>query len=291
MQNKCESQSCIIFFNGTDQGKTARTPISTLVFILQVRSAKEFKMTNKNEILVYSRNNIAYTDSVTVANKFGKRHDDVIRAIENIECSSQFRHRNFAVSKKVQNNKLEYLVYEMTWKGYSFVIMGFTGKKAGKFKEDFIEAFDSMQQVLSIQKQNQGSESWNLTRNNGKLLRKLETDAIERLVGYAVKNKSKSASRYYSLITDMEYKALFYFAEAIEKPNKIRRLLNEMQLIHLATAESIVARIIHKNIDAGVHYKAIYKLCKEEIERFAEMVGVSAVPLSGEPLRIVNEGT
>ena len=37
---------------------------------------------------------------------------------------------------------------EMTRDGFMFVVMGFTGKKAGHIKESFIEAFNMMEERL-----------------------------------------------------------------------------------------------------------------------------------------------
>jgi anti-repressor protein len=39
----------------------------------------------------------------------------------------------------------------MTRDGFSFLVMGFTGGKAAKFKEDFIAAFNQMEQMLKAQ--------------------------------------------------------------------------------------------------------------------------------------------
>lgn len=40
------------------------------------------------------------TTSLKVAELFGKRHDDVLKKIRNLECSSNFRLRNFAETFK-----------------------------------------------------------------------------------------------------------------------------------------------------------------------------------------------
>jgi anti-repressor protein len=42
--------------------------------------------------------------------------------------------------------KAEY--YVMTKDGFSFLVMGYTGKAAGKFKEDFIDAFNKMDSII-----------------------------------------------------------------------------------------------------------------------------------------------
>lgn len=40
-----------------------------------------------------------WTTSLLVAEKFAKRHADVMRAVQNLECSPAFAERNFALSE------------------------------------------------------------------------------------------------------------------------------------------------------------------------------------------------
>ena len=39
-------------------------------------------------------------------------------------------------------------MYELTRDGFSFLVMGFTGKNAARFKEDYIRAFKPMNAYL-----------------------------------------------------------------------------------------------------------------------------------------------
>ena len=73
--------------------------------------------------------------SLMVAEKFEKRHADVIRAIENLECSQVFRERNFALSSYKSQQGKELPMVEMTRDGFTFLAMGFTGSEAAKWKE------------------------------------------------------------------------------------------------------------------------------------------------------------
>lgn len=86
--------------------------------------------------------------SKAIADFFGKNHRDVLRDISNLDCSDEFRERNFALSsyRSVQNKKLP--CYEMTKDGFCFLAMGFTGKEAAKWKEAFINAFNQMEALL-----------------------------------------------------------------------------------------------------------------------------------------------
>ena len=53
-------------------------------------------------------------DSRNVAAVFGKRHDDVLRAVRYLECSDDFRQRNFAPSDYQNDQGRDTPCYEMT---------------------------------------------------------------------------------------------------------------------------------------------------------------------------------
>ena len=88
------------------------------------------------------------TTSEVIAKEFKKEHRDVVRAIENLDCSNEFRVRNFAQSNFVNSQGRSFDSYEMTKDGFTFLVMGFTGERAAKIKESFIEAFNLMESVL-----------------------------------------------------------------------------------------------------------------------------------------------
>ncbi|EGQ9498909.1 TPA: Rha family transcriptional regulator, partial [Vibrio parahaemolyticus] len=47
------------------------------------------------DLVFISQTNKLVTDSFLVAKYFGKRHDDVLRKIRNLNCSYTFTNRNF----------------------------------------------------------------------------------------------------------------------------------------------------------------------------------------------------
>lgn len=98
--------------------------------------------------LVFIENGQAVTDSLTVADVFGKGHDKVLRDIRSMECSEQFRLANFGESTYVNSQNKEMPKYFMTKKGFTLLAMGYTGKEAMKFKEAYIEQFEEMEQRL-----------------------------------------------------------------------------------------------------------------------------------------------
>ena len=88
------------------------------------------------------------TTSNQVAQHFGKRHDTVLRAIRNLECSTDYRLRNFAASSYLNEQGKEQPCFRLTRDGFVFLAMGFTGKEAAHWKEAYIKAFNQMESEI-----------------------------------------------------------------------------------------------------------------------------------------------
>lgn len=99
--------------------------------------------------LVVVKDGKALCTSLMVAEKFDKNHRDVLRAIENLECSQEFRERNFAPSFYKSQQGKELPMYEMARDGFTFLAMGFTGSEAAKWKEAYINAFNKMEYIIN----------------------------------------------------------------------------------------------------------------------------------------------
>lgn len=91
--------------------------------------------------------------SLDIADRFDKRHSDVMRAISNMDCSSDFTERNFALSEYKDKSGKSNSCFNMTRDGFAYLAMGFTGKAAALWKERFIEAFNAMEQYILEEKQ------------------------------------------------------------------------------------------------------------------------------------------
>lgn len=106
--------------------------------------------TKKMQLVITYKNQVT-TTSVLVAEKFLRRHDDVLKAIRNVECSDEFRARNFTAStyKSVQNKDLP--MYIITRDGFTLLMMSFTGGRAAAFREEFINEFNRMEKLLKTE--------------------------------------------------------------------------------------------------------------------------------------------
>lgn len=101
-----------------------------------------------NEIVFRGANDQAMTSNLLVAKEFGKEHNKVMRDINNLACSQEFRAANFGESSYVSEQGKEFPMFTMTKDGFSFLVMGYTGKKAAQFKEAYINAFNKMESEI-----------------------------------------------------------------------------------------------------------------------------------------------
>lgn len=105
--------------------------------------------------IVSERNGVPITTSLIVAEKFEKRHDVVLRSIEDTISDMDYETAKLWFHKttyKAKGNRKSYPMYEMNRDGFSLLVMGFTGEKALHWKINYIKAFDTMEEyITSIQ--------------------------------------------------------------------------------------------------------------------------------------------
>ncbi|RDY70284.1 hypothetical protein DXT76_13495 [Halobacillus trueperi] len=102
--------------------------------------------------LVFIENNRPVADSLTVAEAFGKRHDNVIKDIRSLECSQEFSLLNFEESTYKTERGRKYPMFIMTERGFTLLVMGYTGPNAMEFKEKYIEEFHKMREQIQNNK-------------------------------------------------------------------------------------------------------------------------------------------
>ncbi|MEI7195048.1 Rha family transcriptional regulator [Pectobacterium versatile] len=103
------------------------------------------------------------TDTFQIAEAFGKRHADVLRAFKNSRFSDEFRRAHFCAVEKINNLGLfdkKQTYYRMDFSGFMMLVMGFSGAKADAVKEAYINAFNWMTAELR-----KYSESYEAERN------------------------------------------------------------------------------------------------------------------------------
>jgi anti-repressor protein len=134
-------------------------------------------------LVIKSEKGNPVTTSLLVAEKFGKRHVEVLDAIR--ELIGKAENSTFVENQSI--NKMFYLttniqhmptgggikenpLFVMNRDGFSLLVMGFTGEKALKFKIEFINAFNKMESELKTKLPQSFSEALQLAADQAKQL-------------------------------------------------------------------------------------------------------------------------
>ena len=106
---------------------------------------------------------------------------------------------------------------------------------------------------------------WLLTRQQGKLVRREETDAIQVLIEYAKKQGSEHSEKLY-----MTYSKLVNSLVGIKANSRDKVDFGILMIIR--QLEDMFTRVITTSMENEIHYKEIYQICKKQGTQFVEMV-------------------
>lgn len=106
------------------------------------------------ELVFKGANDQALTNSLLVAEKFGKEHKHVLDSIRELVkgCAENSADPMFEETTYVNvQNKQNYPMFVMNRDGFTLLAMSFTGSKAMQFKLEYINAFNQMERALKNQ--------------------------------------------------------------------------------------------------------------------------------------------
>ena len=102
---------------------------------------------------VTEKSGIPVVSSRRVADVFGKPHDNVLKSVRNlveglVEISESEWQNNFILSRYKNSQNKHQPEYLLTKKGFTLLAVGFSGKKALKFKIQYIDKFEKMETFI-----------------------------------------------------------------------------------------------------------------------------------------------
>lgn len=108
--------------------------------------------------LTVSEQGIPLASSLDVAKVFEKEHFHVLRDIENLlkDIPEDFIATNFGLVEYTDAKGEKRPMYNLTRDAFTLLAMGFTGKKAMRFKVLYIETFNAMEKALVEQTKKRG---------------------------------------------------------------------------------------------------------------------------------------
>lgn len=100
------------------------------------------------ELVFKSEKGTPITNSLLVAQKFGKEHRNVLQNIRNLTAENSAVSQMFYETTYFNERNQQQPMYTMNRDGFSILVMGFTGSQALNFKVEFINAFNKMEQTI-----------------------------------------------------------------------------------------------------------------------------------------------
>lgn len=189
--------------------------------------------------LVIMHNRQAVTTSLVLAEVFDKKHKNVIQTISSkinsAENSAQYK-KMFAESTYTDRSGKQNKMYYLNRDGFTFIAMGFTGRKADEFKLKYIDAFNKMEEQIrnqSLQVQNQSTDD--LKRAN--LLYKIANLTSDEEL------KEESLKSSYELVT----------GKSIQKPKK-----TDYQKLYDAVTERY-GDSVEDNLKGAIRFIRVWK--------------------------------
>jgi Rha family phage regulatory protein len=201
------------------------------------------------------------TTSRIIADKFGKRHDNVIQKIKSLvddDSVEFFSALEIKEAEYIDSQGKPRKEYHLNRDQFVFVVMGFTGKKANKFKAEFIKRFNFMERELLARVE---------TRAIAKQVRHSLTDSISDHLDDNTMHKKFAYSNYTKLVykkvlgaTVKKYKE----KHRIPVNANVRDYLSIEQLEGIQCCESKIASYIEA-LKTVLSDKEIYEKVKEII--------------------------
>ena len=213
------------------------------------------------EIKRISKIETTVVSSLDVAETFGKRHDNVLKDIRELDCSDEFRLLNFEESTYLNSQNKKQPMYYMTRDGFAILVMGYNGEKAMRFKEAYIKQFNAMEKAL-----------------RGKLIEREKGIAVRQSLTKALQQSTENERMHghaYSTYTNCIYKVLFgknanqlREERGADRNRSLRDYFTEEELNAIQTMERLVSSLI----DCGWGYDKI----KEFIEKNNTAIQIAA---------------
>lgn len=182
------------------------------------------------------------------------------KAISNIHNSHKERIDKFSVVRKTRTTDgKEYETFLYSTRGVYEICRWSNQPKANDFYDFVYELLEGLRKgYLKVQIEKKSLE-WQQIRQQGKLTRREETDAIKMFVEYAKKQGSKNADRYYSHFSKLANKLAGIHGG-------IRDSISGMQLMYLSIAESTILKAVIEGMQKHLDYHSIYEDCKSRLD-------------------------
>ena len=227
-----------------------KNQITSLELLDQVNlfRKEEYKEKLKNNTLTQAEKN---------RGKFVKLEHKTLLEIIRDEFSVEIREQKILLSSYKNSQNKEQPMFILTLNQAKQVLL-----RESKYVRRAIIAYIEVLEQAIIDK---AKSEWLLTRQQGKLVRREETDAIQELIEYAKRQGSEHSEKLY-----MTYSKLVNSLVGIKANSRDKVDFGILMIIR--QLEDMFTRVITSSMENEIHYKEIYQICKKQGTQFIEIV-------------------
>ena len=233
----------------------------------QMKIKKQKEREIMNELVIKSiKENITSLELLEEINRFrdeeakGKnkkskklRHDTLLITIRD-EFEEEISLQKIMESNYVNSRGKTYPMFVLTLDQARQILVR-ESKYVRKKVFEYIKYLENQNQMLRQALWNKQNSEWLQTRENGKLARRNETDAIATLILYAKEQGSKNADMMYITYSKLVNKL-------VGISTGMRESVDIEILMYIKKLEDLFTKIIIDSMGNKVYYKEIYKKCK-----------------------------
>ena len=202
------------------------------------------------DLVFRGQNDQVITTSLLVAETFEKEHRNVLKSIRKLMSATNVAvAQMFDETTYVNEQGKEQPMFFMNRDGFTLLAMGFSGEKALKFKVDYINAFNTMEEELKSQQTKQLSAAESLLQSVQLLV------AHERqltILEHNQKNMQGAISSLYDKVYGMQFQT-----NMIEQ--KLNNEIDRYTVIGYCSAHNIPMTLTEASIIGGM----CSRMCKK----------------------------
>ena len=202
------------------------------------------------DLVFRGQNDQVITTSLLVAETFEKEHRNVLKSIRKLMSATNVAvAQMFDETTYVNEQGKEQPMFFMNRDGFTLLAMGFSGEKALKFKVDYINAFNKMEEELKSQQTKQLSAAESLLQSVQLLVAHERQLAI---LEHNQKNMQGAISSLYDKVYGMQFQT-----NMIEQ--KLNNEIDRYTVIGYCTAHNIPMTLTEASIIGGM----CSRMCKK----------------------------
>ncbi|ERT39766.1 transcriptional regulator [Fusobacterium animalis] len=227
-----------------------KNQITSLELLDQVNlfRKEEYKEKLKNNTLTQAEKN---------RGKFVKLEHKTLLEIIRDEFSVEIREQKILLSSYKNSQNKEQPMFILTLNQAKQVLL----RESKYVRRAIISYIEVLEQAII----DKAKSEWLLTRQQGKLVRREETDAIQELIEYAKRQGSEHSEKLY-----MTYSKLVNSLVGIKANSRDKVDFGILMIIR--QLEDMFTRVITSSMENEIHYKEIYQICKKQGTQFIEIV-------------------